>query len=39
MLWHVLFYCAGNSLLSCDLTQMVWIVFMVRTLGLKGRVL
>ena len=20
MLWHVLFYCAGNSLLSCDLT-------------------
>lgn len=21
MLWHVLFYCAGNSLLSCDLTH------------------
>lgn len=25
MLWHVLFYCAGNSLLSCDLTaENIW---------------
>ena len=23
MLWHVLFYCAGNSLLSCDLTLLL----------------
>lgn len=26
MLWHVLFYCAGNSLLSCDLTLGIGLV-------------
>ena len=27
MLWHVLFYCAGNSLLSCDLTFVLSLGF------------